>query len=127
MPYGASGRDGRVLGSRVGGGVAVDRRGRGEGHAYSGGGRGLEQPLAREDVPAHVDGEDVAEARHARLSRQMEHAVEPVQRKRVLGEVDALDRQPGGVRLLQRRVVVVRERIPADRVVPALEERALEL
>ena len=57
----------------------------------------------------------------------MEHAVHTVQLERVLGEVDALHREPARVLLLERRVVVVRERVPADRVVTALEERAEKL
>ena len=57
----------------------------------------------------------------------MEHAVDPVELEWIVGEVDALDRQAARVLLLQRRVVVVRERVPADGVVAALEERAEEL
>jgi hypothetical protein len=45
----------------------------------------------------------------------------------VLDEVDALHRQAFGVLLLQRGVVVVREHIPADGVMAAVEQRAEEV
>ena len=61
------------------------------------------------------------------LPREMEDAVDAREIERILDEVDLLDRQPLRVFLLQRRVVVVGERIPADRVVAAIEERAEEV
>ena len=57
----------------------------------------------------------------------MEHAVDAREVELVRGEVDPLHREPARVLLLQRRVVVVGERIPADRVVAPLEQRAEEL
>ena len=54
----------------------------------------------------------------------MEDAVDALEVERAVDEVETLDRQPAGVLLLQRRVVVVRERVPARRVVAPLEERA---
>ena len=57
----------------------------------------------------------------------MEDAVEPVELERVLRKVDAGDRKIAGVLLLQRRVVVVREGVPADGIVAAFQKRAEEL
>ena len=54
----------------------------------------------------------------------MEDAVYAGEVERVLDEVDLLDRETLRVLLLQRRVVVVRERVPADGIVAAVEERA---
>ena len=88
IPYGESGRGVGVLGSRVALGVAVDRRRRGEDDAHAGGGGRFEQALAREHVLAHVDGEDAAEARDARLTGEVEDAVEAVELERVLCEIE---------------------------------------
>ena len=57
----------------------------------------------------------------------MEDAVDASEVERILDEVDALDREPRRVLLLERRVVVVREQVPADRVVAAVEERSEEM
>ncbi len=57
----------------------------------------------------------------------MEDPVGALEIERILDEVDALDGQSARVLLLQRRVVVVGERVPADCVVPSLEKRSQEL
>lgn len=100
--------------------VTVDRRRRGEDDAHAGGRRGLEHPLRREHVPAQILREVVAEARaHAGLPGEVEHAVRAADERGdvVLREVGAHDVQAGRVLLLQRRVVVVVERVDADDLV----------
>ncbi len=57
----------------------------------------------------------------------MEDAVEAVEVELVLCDVETRDGEVARVLLLQRRVVVVGEGVPADGVVPALDERAQEL
>ncbi len=112
-----------ALGRRIARGVAVDRGRRSEHRSDSCASRRLEQPLAGEHVLANVHREHVAEARDTRLTREVEDAVHPFEVERVLDEVDALDGQSASVLLLQRDVVVVGERVPADGVVPALQKR----
>ena len=88
---------------------------------------GREEALAREHVLPDVHRKDAAEAAHSGLAGEVEHPVDAREAELVRGDVDALHRETARVLLLQRRVVVVGERIPADRVVPPLEERAQEL
>ena len=80
--------------------------------------------LPSQYVPAQVEGEDVAEAAHARLPCEMEDTVEVGEVELVLGEIEAanLRVEPACVFLLQRRVVVVGEAVDADDVVPVPEQ-----
>ena len=116
-----------VLGSRIRGRIAVDGGRGGEHGARASRDRCLEEPLAREDVLPYVQREDPAEAPDPRLRSEVEDAVDPGELERVLDQIDSLDRNPVGVLLLQRRVVVVRERVPADSVMAALEQSAEEV
>ena len=79
----------------------------------------VQQALAGEQVAPQVDREGSAEAAHAGLARQVKDAVDPLEQRRQvgLGEVGAHDSAPGGVLLLQRRVVVVGEAVERDRLV----------
>src|SRR3990172_3298382 len=107
--------------------IPVNRR-RGREHcADTSPGRRLEETLTREDVLANVDGKHAPEALHTRLSGEVEDAVNAVEPERVDADVDPLDREAARVLLLQLRVVVVGEGIPARGVVPPVEERPQEL
>ena len=114
----------RVLGRRVPLGGAVDGRRRREDDLDAVARGGLEDPLRREHVPAEVEREDVAEAPHARLPREVEDAVEAAEVERVLGEVDVADVEAAGVLALERRVVVVGEAVEADDLVAAGLQRS---
>src|SRR5205814_9948946 len=73
--------------------------------------------LRRKHVAPQVEREHVAEAPHTRLSREMEDAVDAVERQRVLREVEAPHVEPGRIRLLLGGVVVVGEAVdPQDLV-----------
>ena len=92
-----------VLGGGVALGCPVDR-GRGREHDSHPVARGgFEDPLRRELVATEVEREDVAEAAHAGLAREMEEPVEAGEVERVLGQVEALHVEPASVLLLQRR------------------------
>jgi hypothetical protein len=81
-------RDRRRLGilrRRVALGVAVHRRRRCEDDPDSGARGALEHALRREQVAPHVVVEHRAEAAHAGLAGEVEHTVEAVERKVVLG------------------------------------------
>src|SRR5439155_23049010 len=65
-----------LLGCRVPLRIAVDRRRRREDDPCAGGGGCLEDSSARQQVPAHVLLEDVAEAAHTRLPGEVEDAVD---------------------------------------------------
>src|SRR5581483_7071485 len=69
-----------------------------------------------------IEREDLAEAPHAGLARQMEDAVDAVEVERVGGEVEAQDVEAGGVPLLLCRVVVVGEAVDSDDLVAGVRE-----
>ncbi len=83
--------------------------------------------MRREQVPADVDREDVAEAAHARLRGEVEDAVDAVEIECILREVEPPDVEPARVLLLLGRVVVVREAVDADDLVPRRDERLGEV
>ena len=89
IPYGEIGRGCGVLGRRIRLGVAVDGRRRGEDDAHAGLHAGLEDALRRDQVPANVEREDLAEAPDARLRGEMEDAVDAVEVEWLLGEIEA--------------------------------------
>ena len=127
IPYGETGRGSDVLGGRVRLGLAVDRRRRREDDADAVARRRLEEALRGEHVPLEVGLEDVAEAAHARLPREVEDAVEPGEVDRVAREVEPADLLPARVLLLQRDVVVVGEAVEADDVVALRAQRLGEV
>src|SRR5207247_5118019 len=85
---------GRVLGGRVRGRVAVDRRRAREDGPGAAGNCRLEEALTREDVVTNVERERAAEAAHAGLAREVEDAVDAREIECVLGEIDPLDGKP---------------------------------
>ena len=117
-PVGRHGPRHDVLRGRVALRLAVDRRGGGEDDPHAAVCRGLEEALRGQQVPVEIGLEDVPEAPNARLPGQVEDAVEAVDFDRVAREVTPDDRLPARVLLLQGDVVVVREAVEADDVVP---------
>ena len=111
-----------LLGSGIALGCAVNRRGRREDDTHLVARGGLEHALRGEHVAAQVEREDVAEAAHAGLARQMEQAVQAREVQLVLGEVDAADLEPARVLLLQRAVVVVGEAVDPNDLMAGGEE-----
>jgi hypothetical protein len=116
-----------VLARRIALRLAVDGRRRRDDDANARGRARFEDALRREQVPPDVDRKDVAEAAHARLRREMEDAVDAVEVELLVGEVDAQHLEAARVLFLLGRVVVVREAVDADDVVPGLLQRAREL
>jgi hypothetical protein len=83
--------------------------------------------MRREQVAPHVDGEDVSEAAHACLRRQVEHAVDTVEIEVALREIDAPHVELPRVLLLLSWVVVIGEAVDADDVVARRGERLGEI
>ena len=106
-----------VLGRRIRLSLAVHGGRRGEDDAHACAHARLEDALRRDQVPAHVQREDVAEAADARLCGQMEDTVHTIEVERFLGEVETAHIEPARVFLLLGRVVVVREAVDAGDVV----------
>ncbi len=116
-------RPGRhVLRGRIAPGLAVDRGRRREDDPHAPLRSGLEDALARQDVPAHVKREDVPEAAHARLAGEVEYTVEAAEVELVLGEIEPAHVQAARVPLLDRRVVVIGEAVDPDDLVPGRRE-----
>ena len=119
----------RLLGRRVALGGAVDRRRRREDDLHAVAHRSLEDALRREQVPAQVRREDVAEAAHAGLPGEVEHPVgtrRSRRRPRPGRRAGSRCRAPRASRallLLQRRVVVVGEAVEPDDVVTGGAQR----
>ncbi len=82
----------------------------------------LEDALRRDQVPADVERKDLAEAPDTRLRREMEDPVDAIEREWLGGEIEAAHVEPARVLFLFRQVVVVREAVDADDVVPLLEQ-----
>ena len=111
-----------LLGRRVLLGLSVDGGRRGKDDARAREGRGFENPLAGEHVPLDVEREDVTEATHAWLSREVEDAVPVCEVELVARKVESAHLDPARVPLLHRRVVVVGETVdPENLVTRALE------
>src|SRR5207244_1220370 len=73
-------------------------------------------------IAAQVVGEDRPEAADAGLPREMEDPVHSVEVQVALREIEAQHVELAGVLLLQRRVVVVRERVDGEDLVPTAEQ-----
>ena len=114
---------GDALRGRVLLGLAVDRRGGSEDDAYAVARGRLEEALRREQVAVEVGLEDIAEAPHARLAREVEDAVDPPEVDRVAREVEPEDLLPARVLLLQLDIVVIGEAVDPDDVVPEVAQR----
>ena len=126
IPYGEIGRGVRVLRRGIRLRLAVDGRRRGEDEPHACVDARLEDPLRRDQVPANVEREDVAEAADARLRREMEDPVDAGEIERLLGQIDAAHVEPARVLLFLGGVVVVGEAVDADDVVALLEQRAAQ-